>query len=159
MCCSVGYGDLYPTTFAGRLTANIIMYVGIIGLALPIGVISSNFADVYAEHFDEVEEDAKRAEEEAAQMDGAVSLSLKQKPLKQINVQPQEIAVGKVIPASNDESKYDGRFSPPDSNVDPNRCNIYHSPYKPMGHVESMAFRLPHSLHCFSHSPGHIWLE
>jgi hypothetical protein len=91
------------------------MYVGIIGLALPIGVISSNFADVYAEHFDEVEEDAKRAEEEAAQMDGAVSLSLKQKPLKQINVQPQEIAVGKVIPASNDESKYDGRFSPPDS--------------------------------------------
>jgi hypothetical protein len=65
---TVGYGDLFPTTFVGRLCANVIMYVGIIGLALPIGVISSNFAELYKAHFTEkaAEEAAAAAAEEAS---------------------------------------------------------------------------------------------
>jgi hypothetical protein len=45
-----------PTTIEGLFTANLIMYVGVVSLALPIGVISSNFADVYAAHFKQIEE-------------------------------------------------------------------------------------------------------
>lgn len=44
---TVGYGDLTPTTVIGRAVANLIMYCGVVLLALPIGVISSNFSDIY----------------------------------------------------------------------------------------------------------------
>ena len=43
----VGYGDLYPTSIAGRAVANASMYFGVLLLALPIGVISNNFAILY----------------------------------------------------------------------------------------------------------------
>ena len=44
---TVGYGDLSPTTVFGRAVANFVMYCGVVLLALPIGVISSNFSDIY----------------------------------------------------------------------------------------------------------------
>jgi len=40
---SVGYGDMYPVTTAGRVLAVFTMLSGIIVLAMPIGVIGSNF--------------------------------------------------------------------------------------------------------------------
>lgn len=74
------------------------MYVGIIGLALPIGVISSNFADVYAEHMEKMEADAnaEAAAAETEDLDVPASLSLKQKPVKQITVQPAAVPAGKI---------------------------------------------------------------
>eukprot|EP00617_Octactis_speculum_P017878 CAMPEP_0185756080 /NCGR_PEP_ID=MMETSP1174-20130828/14534_1 /TAXON_ID=35687 /ORGANISM="Dictyocha speculum, Strain CCMP1381" /LENGTH=796 /DNA_ID=CAMNT_0028434889 /DNA_START=161 /DNA_END=2552 /DNA_ORIENTATION=- len=45
---TVGYGDLYPTSVAGKFTAFVVMLFGIINFALPITVLGANFADVYA---------------------------------------------------------------------------------------------------------------
>ena len=45
----VGYGDLAPTSWIGRMIANIVMIIGIVVLALPIGVLGSNFTSLYAE--------------------------------------------------------------------------------------------------------------
>lgn len=47
ICFLVGYGDLVPTSVEGRAIANILMYLGVMILALPIGVISSNFTELY----------------------------------------------------------------------------------------------------------------
>lgn len=44
---TVGYGDLYPTTSIGRFVAIILMYCGLIVLALPISVLGSAFTDEY----------------------------------------------------------------------------------------------------------------
>ena len=46
---SVGYGDLAPTSSPGRAIANIVMLTGLVTLALPIGVIGTNFTDMYKE--------------------------------------------------------------------------------------------------------------
>ena len=46
---TTGYGDLHPRTWLGKAVACIIMCSGLLLLALPITVISGNFATVYAE--------------------------------------------------------------------------------------------------------------
>jgi hypothetical protein len=43
----VGYGDLTPTTGGGRFLAVCIMFSGTLLLSLPVGVIGSNFLEVY----------------------------------------------------------------------------------------------------------------
>jgi Ion channel len=40
---TVGFGDIYPHTPAGLAFTSLVMYLGIVVLALPIMVISSNF--------------------------------------------------------------------------------------------------------------------
>ena len=42
---TVGYGDIYPITFVGKLLASIIAISGIGLVALPTGIISSGFVD------------------------------------------------------------------------------------------------------------------
>ena len=43
----VGYGDLIPTSWLGRMVAVIVAMSGIVVLALPIGIIGGNFAELY----------------------------------------------------------------------------------------------------------------
>eukprot|EP00603_Paraphysomonas_imperforata_P001805 CAMPEP_0114434862 /NCGR_PEP_ID=MMETSP0103-20121206/12499_1 /TAXON_ID=37642 ORGANISM="Paraphysomonas imperforata, Strain PA2" /NCGR_SAMPLE_ID=MMETSP0103 /ASSEMBLY_ACC=CAM_ASM_000201 /LENGTH=482 /DNA_ID=CAMNT_0001604801 /DNA_START=516 /DNA_END=1967 /DNA_ORIENTATION=- len=59
---TVGYGDLVPTSPTGRFVALVLMYTGILVLALPISVIGANFQREY-ERLNNVEE---YNEEEAA---------------------------------------------------------------------------------------------
>lgn len=44
---AVGFGDIVPTTYSGRIIAIIAMYGGILVLALPISVIGNNFERIY----------------------------------------------------------------------------------------------------------------
>lgn len=41
--CTVGYGDIVPTTQGGRILACLFMYCGVLILALPISVLGNNF--------------------------------------------------------------------------------------------------------------------
>merc|ERR1712129_28892 len=42
-----GYGDTYPTSFMGKVIAVITMHAGILGLALPISIIGTNFREIF----------------------------------------------------------------------------------------------------------------
>ena len=44
---TVGFGDIYPTTYFGRLIAIVSAYGGMFVLALPISVIGNNFERIY----------------------------------------------------------------------------------------------------------------
>merc|ERR1712130_474487 len=44
---TVGYGDIYPTSWMGKVVAIITMHVGILGLALPISIIGTNFREIF----------------------------------------------------------------------------------------------------------------
>lgn len=43
---TVGYGDVYPVTLAGRIIAGLTMITGIVMIALPVGIIATAFVDV-----------------------------------------------------------------------------------------------------------------
>jgi hypothetical protein len=53
---TVGYGDVYPSTTAGKIVAAVAILNGIIVLAMPIGVVGANFSTEYYR----VVEDKKR---------------------------------------------------------------------------------------------------
>ncbi|CAE7259378.1 kcna2 [Symbiodinium microadriaticum] len=46
---TVGYGDIVPTTLPGKIVGVMCFYCGVILLALPIGVLSSNFENAYSQ--------------------------------------------------------------------------------------------------------------
>lgn len=46
---TVGYGDMAPTTTCGQLIGTVSMYFGVLMIAMPITLISSNFALLYDE--------------------------------------------------------------------------------------------------------------
>jgi hypothetical protein len=48
-CCplSYRYGDFYPTTALGRLTACVASYVGILCIALPVTIVGTHFTNEY----------------------------------------------------------------------------------------------------------------
>jgi len=47
---TVGYGDSYPVTLAGRLITALVMIVGLMSIAMPITVLGSNFQEEYEAH-------------------------------------------------------------------------------------------------------------
>lgn len=50
---TVGYGDAYPTTTAGKIVGALTILNGIIVLAMPIGVVGANFSSEYYRVLDE----------------------------------------------------------------------------------------------------------
>lgn len=68
---TVGYGDLFPTTLLGKLVATATMFSGVLVLALPITIISSNFSDEF---------DKLQARKEIARQDAAERRRLTARP-------------------------------------------------------------------------------
>ncbi|HVV33972.1 MAG TPA: ion transporter [Vitreimonas sp.] len=50
---TVGYGDVFPETTAGRIVAGIVALTGVGIVALPTGILASSFAEVFREHYEE----------------------------------------------------------------------------------------------------------
>jgi len=58
---TVGYGDYTPNTGTGKVLGVVIFYIGILFLAMPIGILSSNFEAVYQDYCKKVnKEDPRR---------------------------------------------------------------------------------------------------
>jgi len=65
---TTGYGDTYPRTAIGRVIACFVMFNGLLLLALPITVISGNFAKEYAtQELAKIEAKERQLREEKAQ--------------------------------------------------------------------------------------------
>lgn len=71
---TVGYGDVVPETFLGKMIGASSMIVGIIVLALPISVISTTFGDVWHEWKEELRLDAKSKEEDMKSVELALQV-------------------------------------------------------------------------------------
>jgi hypothetical protein len=50
---TVGYGDAYPVTPAGKALASIASIVGLLVVSLPVAIIGSRFQDTYSEMIEE----------------------------------------------------------------------------------------------------------
>ena len=46
---TVGYGDIYPVTVAGKLMGVVITFLGVGSVAIPTGIISAGFVENYTE--------------------------------------------------------------------------------------------------------------
>ncbi|MBR5377191.1 MAG: ion transporter [Lachnospiraceae bacterium] len=57
---TVGYGDIYPVTYAGRILGTIIAFLGVGVVAVPTGIISAGFVEQYTllKQFNDVTEDS-----------------------------------------------------------------------------------------------------
>jgi len=51
---TVGYGDTYPRTTAGRAVACVAMFIGIVIIAFPITVIGTNFNEIWGDMKEEL---------------------------------------------------------------------------------------------------------
>ncbi len=58
---TVGYGDVYPITIAGKMLSTVIAFLGIGLVAVPTGIITAGFTEIVTE-----EEKAKKAKEAQA---------------------------------------------------------------------------------------------
>ena len=50
---TVGYGDVFPESTAGRIVAGIVALTGVGIVALPTGILASSFAEVFREHYEQ----------------------------------------------------------------------------------------------------------
>jgi hypothetical protein len=61
---TVGYGDIGPATNLGRLVGALTIIGGIVGFAMPMGVISSNFDRIWQEKEEKKEKERERKKQE-----------------------------------------------------------------------------------------------
>ncbi|CAE7225533.1 Kcnb2, partial [Symbiodinium sp. CCMP2456] len=71
---TVGYGDVVPETFLGKLIGASSMLVGIFVLALPISVISTTFGEVWHEWKEELRLEAQSREEDLRSVELALQI-------------------------------------------------------------------------------------
>lgn len=64
---TVGYGDAFPTTDVGKLVGTLTILCGIVVLAMPVGVIGSNFSNEYAQRETEKKRRAKLKQQQEQQ--------------------------------------------------------------------------------------------
>eukprot|EP00415_Alexandrium_ostenfeldii_P001284 UN1284 len=60
---TVGYGDDYPTTTAGRFIGVVAAYVGILLIALPVTIVGGNFSKYYSDWAGGMQDSEKPAED------------------------------------------------------------------------------------------------
>merc|ERR1712070_244009 len=70
---TVGYGDMYPTTPAGKTIAGFCMAWSLCVLALPIGVIGGNFSNVWDEYDKEKELERFNIEKEQMMLQRSIA--------------------------------------------------------------------------------------
>jgi len=68
---TVGYGDIYPTSYEGKGVAILTMHAGILGLALPISIIGTNFREIF-----EFRQKAKHDHKIRSRLSGSPALEL-----------------------------------------------------------------------------------
>lgn len=78
----VGYGDMYPETWMGKVVASILVFVSMVYLALPMTIIVSKFNKAF-EKFKPEEQKRKEKEEriKAANQNCGVPMSRKHSKL------------------------------------------------------------------------------
>ena len=84
---TVGYGDMFPVTVPGKIIAAFVMLAGLLIFALPISVLSWNFANVWREYN---EEKALKSQEETSAKEAvetALNLADPIQQLKKINIE------------------------------------------------------------------------
>ena len=72
---SLGYGDMYPVTYIGRVVGGMASLAGLITLALPMVIIGQNFSDAY--HVQQQTEEAAADAEEALRARRAAGAKMK----------------------------------------------------------------------------------
>ena len=65
---TVGYGDMYPTTVAGKLVGSLCAICGVLTVALPVPVIVSNFNYYYVREHEMAAAKASKKEREKRYM-------------------------------------------------------------------------------------------
>ena len=85
---TVGYGDLYPTSVAGKIVGTVTILCGILVLALPISIIGQNFTKEFQDD-ENAKEEEELAREEAAMAKAAEGLTGVQAALARAKVQAE----------------------------------------------------------------------
>ena len=79
--CTVGYGDIVPTSVAGRAVASLCCVLGVIGIAIPVAVLGTEFSRAYNNYYNKA---VQQEEMRQARMSTALSKSSRHRisPLK-----------------------------------------------------------------------------
>lgn len=136
---TLGYGDLYPTTPIGRFIASVWIFCGIVMVAMPIGILGSNFSTVYQEYKEREVELQKLLLNEQQSLRSRSSSRSSKHPSPMI--QRQKLSNRRLIPKINfkylqshskicpQSSSQSLPLPSPSNNLDhPSPSNIPHSP-------------------------------